>query len=170
MAPIPTAEYSGFAKFLHWTMALAVIIALILGVIIANLNWGPVKSLFAGMGNQLYDLHRSFGALLLALIVIRIAWRLISPPPPLPDTIKPWQKTASHLVHMGLYTCLAAMPLLGWVGTSLYGAKITVFGLFVLPAIVDKDRPASGLVLDFHGWIGFALIALITVHIGAALM
>lgn len=163
MSSNPPTQYSGISKFLHWTMALAVIIALVLGVTIANIPWGPLK-------NQLYDLHRSFGTLILGLIVIRILWRLYSPPPPLPETVAPWQRTASRIVHLGLYACLAAMPLLGWIGTSLYGAKITVFGLFVLPPIVAKDRPNSEWVLEVHAWLGFAFAALIALHIAAALM
>ena len=62
------------------------------------------------------------------------------------------------------------MPILGWLGTSLYGAKIKVFGLFVLPALVAKDRASSGFVLDIHGWLGIAFATIIAIHIGAALM
>jgi len=177
----PSAGYSGIAKFLHWTMAVVIVAALILGVMIANFGWAPVKGILNGLAGitgskagavkgQLYDLHRSFGALALGLIAFRVAWRLISPPPPLPDTIKAWQRKASHAVHGAIYLCLIAMPFLGWIGTSLYGAKITVFGLFVLPAIVAKDRPSSELVLDIHGWLGLTLAAIVAIHIGAALM
>ena len=144
-------------------MALVVFIALGLGITIANIGWGPLK-------NQLYDLHRSFGTLVLVLVALRIVWRLYSRPPALPDTVAPWQRLAAHLAHFGLYVCLIAMPLLGWIGTSLYGAKITVFGLFVLPPIVAKDRPNSEWVLELHAWLGMAFAALIVMHIAAALV
>ena len=178
--PAPTS-YSGIAKLLHWTMAIVVIIALVLGFTIANFGWAPVKavvtSLAAVVGmkkgafqNQLYDLHRSFGALVLAMVALRIVWRIISPPPPLPGSVNAFQRGASHLVHGVIYVCLLAMPILGWLGTSFYGAKIKVFGLFVLPALVAKDRDTSKWVLDYHGWLGIAFATIIAIHIGAALM
>jgi len=181
MNAAPYGSYSGFAKVLHWISALAVIVALILGVMIANFGWAPVKGILDGLvamtgskvgpiKNQLYDLHRSFGALVLALVALRLIWRLISPPPPLPDSVLPWQRAASHVVHGILYICLFAMPILGWLGTSLYGAKIKVFGLFVLPELVAKDRAASSLVLGIHGWLALAFATVIAIHIGAALM
>lgn len=174
-------SYSGIAKFLHWTMAVVVILAIVLGFTIANFGWGPVKSVvtsFAGvlgmkkgaLQNELYDLHRSFGALVLAMVALRIVWRIISPPPPLPNTVTAFQRKASHLVHSVIYVCLIAMPMLGWLGTSFYGAKIKVFGLFVLPALVAKDRSMSGWILDVHGWLGIAFATIIAIHIGAALM
>ncbi len=181
MSQQTTESYSGTAKVLHWTMAVVVIIAIVLGFTIANFGWGPIKGIVASLAdivgskkgvlqNQLYDLHRSFGALVLAMVSLRIVWRVLSPPPPLPGSVTAFQRTASHVVHGLLYICLVSMPILGWLGTSLYGAKIEVFGLFALPELVAKDRANSGWVLDVHGWLGIAFAVVIAIHIGAALM
>lgn len=181
MSKSTATSYNSLAKFLHWSMAIVVIVAIILGIMIGNFGWLPVKGVLDGLSaitgskigplkNQLYDLHRSFGALVLAMVALRIAWRIISPPPPLPETVTAFQRAASHAVHSIIYICLVSMPILGWLGTSLYGAKIKVFGLFVLPEIVAKDRASSGIVLDIHGWLGLAFAVVIAMHIGAALM
>jgi cytochrome b561 len=50
---------------------------------------------------------------LLALLVARIAIRLIHKPPPLPDTIRGLERTAAHLGHAALYALPAMVIAVG---------------------------------------------------------
>jgi cytochrome b561 len=119
--------------------------------------------------NTLFDLHRSVGVLLFVLVVIRLAWRITHPPPPLPDDLPAWQRLVSGTVHRLLYALLLIQPIVGWWGTSAFGAPITVFWLFELPPLVSKDEAAAKQILGGHDIIGIALSATIAIHIGAAL-
>lgn len=155
-------NYSGPAKILHWLSAAAVITAIVLGFAMNSAEQGPTQ-------NQLYDLHRSFGALILGLTGLRLLWRLYSPPPPPVPGMPAWQEKAAAFVHGLLYVLLFAMPLLGWAGTSAFPARIMVFGLFELPPLVGPDRELSTLLLGIHWRLGLVLCLIIAGHIGAAL-
>ena len=159
---VPTEEYSGFAKLLHWTVAVCVLFLIPAGIIMANIPDGDLK-------NALYTLHRSTGALVLVLMLIRLAYRLVNGVPAPEPTLTAWQRIVSHVVHLGLYALLIAQPIIGWGATSAYGAQISVYGLFTLPALVAKDEALAKPLFLVHELIGFAIAGLLIMHIGAAL-
>jgi cytochrome b561 len=157
----PTA-YSITARTLHWITAALVLFMLPLGVAIANEVGGPYK-------DALYNLHRSIGALIIPLVILRLGYRLTHPPLPLPDDIPPLQQFAAHATHWGLYALLIVQPIVGWVATSAYRAPIMVFGLFELPPIWPEDRALSERLFVVHELIAAAIAVLAAAHIGAAL-
>jgi cytochrome b561 len=157
-----TPAYTVTARTLHWITASLVLFNLPLGLVIGN-NWGgPLQ-------DPLYDLHRSIGALIIPIILVRVVYRLGHPPAPLPDDIPPLQQIAATATHWALYALLVAQPFLGWIGTSAYRAPIVVFGLFELPPIWPEDRAFSEQVLLVHSLVGLAIACLLAAHIGAAL-
>jgi cytochrome b561 len=154
--------YTLTARVLHWITATLVLINLPLGLVIAQ-NWnGPVH-------DWLYNLHRSIGALIIPIILLRFAYRLTHPAPPLPDDIPPWQQVAALVTHWALYALLIVQPFLGWIGTSAYPAQIVVFGFFELPSIWHEDRAFSTQILFAHSLVGLAIALLVVAHIAAAL-
>jgi cytochrome b561 len=159
---VPGEQYSGFAKLLHWTIAACVLFIIPAGILMGVLADGTTK-------NALYTLHRSFGALVLALMMIRLAYRLVNGVPAPEPTLTAFQRIVSHAVHLGLYGLLIAQPIIGWVATSAYGAQISFFGLFTLPALVAKDEALSKPLFQVHELIGFVIAGLLAMHIGAAL-
>ena len=157
-----TPAYTVTARTLHWVTASLVLLNLPLGLVIAN-NWGgPLQ-------DQLYDLHRSIGALIIPIILVRVLYRFGHPPAPLPDDIPALQQLAAKATHWALYALLIVQPFLGWIGTSAYPARIVVFGLFELPPIWPEDRAFSDHVLLVHSIIGLSIACLLAAHIGAAL-
>src|SRR5215510_6972498 len=95
-----TTRYSGVARTLHWTIAVLVLVMVPLGIAIAKQWVGPV----------LYDLHKTLGVIVAALIVVRIAYRLTHTPPALPADITPVQRLAAGTVHFLLYALLLLQP------------------------------------------------------------
>lgn len=162
MADDQVQGYNGVAKALHWIVAFCVLAAIPLGLAMVSVDPGPVQ-------NTLYDLHRSFGALILGLMLVRVGWRLIRRPPPRNIPMPVWQSRVASTVHALLYVLLLAMPLLGWAGTSAFPATITVFWLFDLPPLVGPDRALSETLLRAHTIVAFIVSGLICLHIGAAL-
>lgn len=155
-------SYDGVAKTFHWVVAACVIAVIPMGI--AMLRVGP-----GSLQNQLFDLHRSFGALVLALMALRLLWRLFHSPPPLEIDLAPAQRLAASAVHLLLYVLLIAIPLVGWIGTNMFPAQISVFGLFTLPELAGANRELSKTVLGIHGWAGFFVGGLVVMHIAAAL-
>lgn len=144
------------AQTLHWLTAALVLALFGTGVMMKQLGQGPTADL-------LYLCHKTTGASLLCLVLVRIGYRLFA------RLTGRWQKgAASRPVHAVLYLGLLAVPLLGWAGTSSFGARQLLFGLS-LPEILSEEAGHADLLLTSHAWLAFGLIALVVVHIGLAL-
>lgn len=157
-----TPAYSPVARTLHWLVAVLVIGLIAVGIAMHMMASGPLQ-------NTLYNLHRSTGALVLLLAIIRLIYRLTHPPLPLPADIPPWQRLAAGSVHWSLYALLLIQPIIGWAATSAYRAPIIVYGLFELPPILPVNQPFSEKLFAVHRWLGFLMIVVICAHVGAAL-
>lgn len=154
--------YTLTARVLHWIVAVLVLSMIPFGLIMVRLDSGPTQDL-------LFNLHRSIGAILLPIVLVRLVWRLQNPPAPLPAEIPALQRVAAHATHWALYVLLIVQPLIGWIATSAYRAPIGVFWLFELPPIWPEDRAFSEQLFAVHRLLGFAIAALVCAHIGAAL-
>jgi cytochrome b561 len=154
--------YTLTARAFHWVTAALVLIMIPIGIAMANADFGPAQ-------DTLYHLHRSIGAILLPIVLLRLLWRLRHPAPPLPADIPAIQQFAAHATHWGLYVLLIVQAIVGWIATSAYRAPILVFWLFELPPIWPVDQPFSEKVFWLHRMLGFAIVALLCAHIGAAL-
>ena len=160
-----TADVPGYtpvARFLHWLIAALVLFMLPLGVVIAY-EWGGPAQTF------LYNLHKSIGATLIPLVIIRLLYRLTHPAPPLPDDLHPAQRFAAHATHWALYVLILVQPIIGYIMTSAYPAPVPFFGLFNLPSIWPENRALSDALLLVHRNLGIGIAIVAAMHIGAAL-
>lgn len=158
----PAAEYSATARVLHWLTAALVLTMIPVGIVMANVDLGAA-------GNTLYDIHRSIGAVLIPIVLVRLLYRLNHPPPPLPADLPAIQQFAAHATHWALYALLIVQAFIGWIATSAYRAPINVFWLFELPPIWPVDQPFAEQLFVVHRLLGIAMAGLICAHIGAAL-
>lgn len=156
------SKYGIIAKTFHWLMAIMVIAMLALGLYMEDLKLGPDKL-------QLYGWHKSTGITILVLVSLRLWWRLLNPPPQLPDDMVFFQKLAAHLSHVLLYSLMIFMPLVGWLMSSAADFPVSVFGWFTLPALIDADPEYVRLFKAMHYYGGRTLIILICAHVFAAL-
>jgi cytochrome b561 len=166
-----TGVYHPAQRALHWAVAATVALAAPLGIAIADMSDAEVRSLTGGgLGiGDFYWWHKSFGFLVLTLMLVRIAARLRLGAPPYDPPMAKRERIASHIVHRLMYLLLVALPMLGWIGTSLYGPGVANFFGLTMPDLVSKNREASKLVLDIHGIVGMTVLWLIALHLcGAA--
>ena len=155
-------RYSTPAIVLHWLMALLIFVAFPLGVYMHELPLSPDKL-------KLYSYHKWIGITLLMLLAIRLSWRLTHVPPPLPASVAAWQRRASVFVHGMLYLLLIAIPLSGWLMSSAKGFQTVWFGVLPLPDLVGKSRELGELLEEVHEWLNYTLLALVILHVAAAL-
>ena len=155
-------RYSLFARAVHWIMALLVFAMVPAGIVMIRISGGVLQ-------NWLFDFHRSVGVLLMVLALVRLAYRVTHPPAPLPAEIPLWQRMAAKATHVFIYGFLILNPFVGWVATSAYGAKISVFGLFTMPVIVAKDRALADQLFGVHMVLGILFTATVALHVAAAL-
>jgi len=154
--------YTLTARVLHWVTAVIVIGMIPAGIYMINAQPGPAQDL-------LFHLHRSFGVLLLPIMIIRLVYRLAHPPPPLPDVVPAIQRSVAHIVHWVLYALLIVQPIVGWVATSAYPAPLPFFGLLEMPSIWSKNTALAEKLFMVHRIIGITIAVLAAGHAAAAL-
>ncbi|NJO56506.1 MAG: cytochrome b [Rhodospirillales bacterium] len=168
-----TDRYTTVAIALHWMIALAIVGLIASGMWMVDAIKRPETRAVAF---DVYQLHKSFGLTVLVLTVVRIGWRLLNPPPPLPASITGLSRIAAHGTHALFYILMIAIPLAGWamVSASKFGLPTIVFGLFEWPhvtwlaALPDKE-PAEAAAKLAHRVMGYTLAAMLVLHVGAAL-
>lgn len=161
--------YKPTARLLHWLVAALILFQLAAGVIMVY--EGPEGNFWERVSNalHLYDTHKVMGIVILAVVLVRLAYRLFNGAPPDEPGLETWQKETSHMVHAWLYFLLIALPVIGWLGISLYPA-VRVYEAFNLPSLVGApDKPLSEHLFVVHKALAFVLIGLVAMHIGAAL-
>lgn len=160
------ATYSGLQKLIHWVTALFVLTLIPVGFIMVAR--GKATN-FDATTNDLYTAHKTFGFVVLLLLVVRVVVRLRHGTPAHEPSLNRMQIIASKAVHELLYLMLLVVPVLGWLGVSAYGARGTLGG-FSLPEILAKNVPLAKSLLALHSYAAMALVALLGAHIGAALL
>jgi cytochrome b561 len=105
-------RYTRVAIVLHWAIAAFIVFNLAIGFVMEDLPL-PLRGL-------VLMLHVSSGLTVLALTVVRVAWRLFNTPPPYPAAMKPWERHAAHVAHFLLYAAMVLMPLSGWAILSAH--------------------------------------------------
>lgn len=143
-------------------MAALVLVQFALGLYAANL---PVS--LARL--QWLSRHKSLGLSILALMLLRLAWRALNPPPALPAFMPAWEQRAARATHGLLYTLLLLAPLAGWLYASAAGLSVNWFGWFVVPDLVGKNRALADAFRALHIGLVATLALLVVLHVGAAL-
>jgi cytochrome b561 len=156
-------NYGLVAIALHWLVALAVFGLFGLGLWMTGLDY------YDPWYKRAPDLHRSFGALLCAVLVLRLAWR-IGNPRPLPEpNLTPFERAAARVAHALLYALLFAVMAAGYLISTADGRPLEVFGLIAIPATLVRLPDQADLAGDIHLALAIAVIALAGVHALGAL-
>lgn len=153
-------KYNRGAQAFHWAIAMLIILNLALGLLSDPLE----KAV------NLIPLHKSLGLTVLLLTLGRIGWRLAWTRPPLPESLPRWERTTAAITHFLFYALMLALPLTGWVFSSAGKYPLSFFGLFDWPKLsVTKENPIVGISHEGHEVLGFVMLALVALHVAAAL-
>lgn len=174
------ARYSAVAILLHWAIAAAIVGNVALG-------WWMHRRIdvpeTAARAIAVFQVHKSLGLTVLVLSLLRLAWRLQHPPPPMPVAAPAWERVAARLTHGAFYVLMLAIPFSGWLyasaqwrGTAPLNVPTLWFGLFQVPHLFGLDQAAqatraavAGVTLDVHEWLAWGAMLLLALHVGAAL-
>ncbi len=166
-------SYNKVAVWFHWGIGGLIILLLVAGVLMDNTPKDNIS-----LRAMVYNWHKSVGLLILVLSVARLLWKFThKAPAPLPG-IKPWEKLAAKTVHALFYVFMIGMPLVGWAITSTSRFPSFLFNWTKLPIPempfwknLDKaaKTDANDFFVEIHELMAFAAIALILLHVFAAL-
>ena len=160
----PIRRYSNIAVTIHWVTVVLVLAQLWLGFSFADMAEGSERG-------QLFTWHRTVGALILVLVLARLTYRMVNPPPPYPPDLPRWERIAGTWNHRLFYLLLIAMPIVGVISASglVPGSTLPLLGGIALPKVPGISRELGEKLGDVHAAAAWLLIALIVVHAAAAL-
>lgn len=179
----PTRRYTKTAVFLHWLVAIGLLFMIGLGLFMSDLPREGAKSSAYDLFNLgvytwhlasevsprtfYFNLHKSIGVTLFAIILIRVYWRLTHQPPAYLDSLRAWEKKLAHFSHVVLYVLMVALPASGFTMTVFSKYGLHWFGLKLIPGL--DNAAVREFFLAVHQVLAFTLIAFILLHIAAAL-
>jgi cytochrome b561 len=154
-----TARYGTVAQSVHWLTAILVVCAFLLGQFRDLLPKGAPRE-FGLL------VHLTLGQCVLALLLVRLAWRQIDPPPPpMATPLGKLVEIAAKLSHFTLYG-----PLFGVIVQLKRGHALPVFAVWHIQSPWPVDRHLANAILSVHGTLADALLILAGVHACAALV
>lgn len=156
-------RWGSVSQGLHWLILLLILAIAIVGLTMGELPKTPKYF-------WVYTAHKSLGIGVLALVLLRLGWRLhAGAPSVLPDTPR-WQARTAATTHAMLYALMLAMPLSGWLYDSASGLRpFKLFGLVAMPKLLAPDEALREAFRGAHQWLFWTLAALVAVHAAAAL-
>lgn len=161
---IPTARtpaYTPLAVALHWALAVLIIGMTGLGWYMMSIEDDPGSDWF-------FNLHKSIGIVIVGLVVLRLVWRLLNRPAPLPASMASWEVMASKIGHGLLYAAMVAMPFFGLIGSMLSKRDLLFFGI-PLPRVFQDNHDLAETFFDAHSVTAWIFVGLIALHALAGL-
>ena len=158
-----TDRWGGISQLLHWTIAVLILTIGAVGLLMGELPRSPKWF-------WVYTAHKSLGLTVLALVLVRIGWRLYAGAPrPVPGTPR-LQALLASATHGAIYLLILALPLSGWIYDSANALRpFRWFGLVEVPKLVAPDEALAASAHGAHEWLFWLLMALVAGHAGAAL-
>ncbi|MDO9623486.1 MAG: cytochrome b [Pseudomonas sp.] len=144
-----SSHYGLISIALHWLVAVAVFGLFGLGYWMVGLDY------YSSWYQTAPNLHKSIGILLFAVMLVRVLWRWVSPPPASLASHDRLTRLGAKFGHAFLYLGLLVLMVSGYLISTADGRSIGVFGLFDVPATITsipRQEDISGLVHEYLGW------------------
>ncbi|MDF0500596.1 cytochrome b [Burkholderia cenocepacia] len=156
-------KYGRPAIALHWLVAGLMIAGFALGWFMTDIpGFTPAKLRY-------YSWHKWIGCTVLALAIVRIAWRIRHAAPPPPGTSKRWQRVSAELVHRALYVLMLVIPVTGYLYSSSANVPVVFLGIVPLPRLIAPDPVLKPILKEIHVVLNYVLLVLVATHVLAAL-
>ena len=155
-------RHSAWTITLHWLSVLAIVVAAT-----AALSRELTEDQTAR--TVLMTLHRQAGLVVLVALGLRLLARFSFGMKDFAVGLPLVMKLAAKFAHVALYAALLALPLLGWAVSNAHGVGLSLFGILPLPNLAQEDSDLADTLTDWHVWVAWALLGLVTMHIAAAL-
>lgn len=154
-------HYGTTAKVLHWLVVALLIVQYPLGKFMPHIHRGMTPG-------DAMTFHISFGITILALMVLRLFWRITHPVAPA-SSLPAWQQLLSEAIHWLLYALVVATTMTGWIFASEHGWSISLFFAVPLPMLPTEGSLLANYLGKWHGTMEWALLLVIGAHMAAAM-
>jgi cytochrome b561 len=153
-------HYGTTAKVFHWLVVALLIVQYPLGKFMPHIHRGMTPG-------EAMTFHISFGITIMALMVLRLFWRITHPVAPA-RSLPAWQQLISEAVHWLLYALVLATTMTGWIFASDRGWSVSLFSAVPLPMLPTEGSLIANAIGNWHGTMEWALLLVICAHVAAA--
>lgn len=157
------SSYGLLSVLMHWSVALLVFALFGLGVWMVDLGY------YSSWRQTAPALHKSFGLLLFALLLLRWLWRFCSPLPAPLSSYSRLTRLAAKFGHSLLFFGLFAVLVAGYLISTADGRGISLFGWFEVPALFAAFNNQEDIAGWVHKYLAWALVIFAGLHALAAL-
>jgi cytochrome b561 len=154
-------HYGTAAKVFHWLVVALLIVQYPLAKFMPHIHRGMTPG-------DAMTFHISFGITILALMVLRLFWRITHPVTPA-RSLPAWQQLISEAVHWLLYVLVFATTMTGWIFASERGWSISLFSTVPFPLLPTEGSLLANAIGKWHGTMEWALLLVIGAHVAAAI-
>jgi cytochrome b561 len=158
-----TSSWGSISRWFHWILGTA---------IIGMIAYGWWMNHIPARADRLFyrSVHADIGYVILLATVVRLIWRSVNPTPALPADTPRWHRIVARVSHGALYIVTIVVAMLGWAHSGAHKPDYADwFGLFRVPQITSPDKVAADAYEERHILFAYVLLALIVLHIAAAL-
>jgi cytochrome b561 len=158
-----SSSWGSVSRWFHWILGITVI---------GMLAYGWWMNHIPARADRLFyrSIHADIGYVVLLLMVVHLLWRIINPKPALPSDTPRWQRFSAQISHWALYIVTIMVAMLGWAHSGAHKPDYADwFGLFRVPQITSPDKAAADAYEERHIFFAYVLLALIVIHVAAAL-
>ena len=152
-------------RILHWGMAVIILAMIWAGWVMISPDEKTLSKF-----DFLYPWHKSFGLLILFLVLLRLVIRLSASKPDLPPGLAGWEKASAKVGHALLYTLMIVVPCMGYAMSSSFTQSdgVTFFGIAV-PELLPKNDARFAVFQLLHRYLAYTLLVLVVLHVAGAL-
>ena len=162
-----TTHYGTITRFFHWAVFLLFAYQYVVANIMTRIE--PNKTVL-GLGQDVYyNWHKSIGLVLLALVVLRVAWRKLTSLPDWHPGLTPAERSLSSWNETLLYTCMFLMPVSGYLFVMAGDYGVRLFGRFDLPNPIGKVEWLASTARVVHLVTSYAIVIIAGSHVGLGL-
>lgn len=155
-------RYPPLMRWMHWLTGVLLLAIIAGGWFMTGLDSSvPYKY-------DIYDLHKSLGVLIILLMVLRVGIRKFSTVPKYPDSLSKFSRIVATATHHTLYLLAFLVPISGYLMSNAGGRDVPFFGL-TAPRVISENSDVASALHSFHVLVPYILLALVGLHIVAAL-
>ncbi|HXG98969.1 MAG TPA: cytochrome b [Sphingomicrobium sp.] len=155
-----TVRYSHGAASFHWLTVALVLAQIYVGFAFHEMAKGTPER------GEMFAIHKTLGATILLVTLLRLGYRLMNPPPPYPADLLKWDRFIAVWSHRLVYFALIALPLTGLIAISGKGGMVDLLWGLKIPALPLGDGELFG---EMHEILVFITIGLLVIHVAAAI-
>ncbi len=153
---IKLQKYSLTMRFLHWIAALLLINQIIAGLLLKNMP--------QNIKMDITLMHKSFGLIILFLMIFRIVIRIWRGYPSLNNIgISNIEIKIAYTTHLMMYFCVFTIAISGYLMSNAAGFPVSMFGISMPTIVLDQSLAIKFYMI--HRFTSYFFIFLLTIHI-----